>query len=143
MTQHDVVHCLLYHHLATKDFTQWGEINSKVAFLFFFQIEDISGYLLRTKIRGYRTSIYVSEKTEHCIWKWWHLGKHFNTLLSSKRTNLVNSSQPGISISVSKLSQVKHYCEGSFKLNSGLFCCWNTKKKNSYSRKHNVSLIGW
>ena len=127
MTQHDVVHCLLYHHLATKDFTQRGEINSKVAFLFFFQIEDISGYPLRTKIRGYRTSIYVSEKTEHCIWKWWHLGKHFNTLLSSKRTNLVNSSQPGISISVSKLSQVKHYCEGSLKLNRGLFCCWNIR----------------
>ena len=61
MTQHDVVHCLLYHHLATKDFTQRGEINSKVAFLFFFKIEDISGYPLRTKIRGYRTSIYVSE----------------------------------------------------------------------------------
>ena len=53
MTQHDVVHCLLYHHLATKDFTQWGEINYKVVFLFFL-IEDISIY---------RTSIYVSEKT--------------------------------------------------------------------------------
>ena len=55
MTQHDVVHCLLYHHLATKDFTQWGEINFKVAY-YSFQIEDILSY---------RTSIYVSEKNQN------------------------------------------------------------------------------